>query len=287
MKMIAHKLRYASLMGILASVTMLSCSYDEDGINDYAPTRPIGGYNSSSEISPGALVAKWSFDGSLVDSANNLAGTATGTTFVPGRKGQALQGSTTGQVVYPTPGAAITGLQSFTVSMWINTQKHDGGAQSVFMLPKTSDFWGNMFMLIEGNNATHDSMLVKFHFDGQWAELTNDLRLPNMYGAWKHLTFTYNATTSKFSAYLNGVKRTLPASMTDRKDGANPLGALTFVDVQKLVIGGFQQHLGTPWGAADGWMLHYTGMLDEFRIYNKALTDAEINALFKLEALGR
>jgi hypothetical protein len=34
-------------------------------------------------------------------------------------------------------------------------------------------------------------------------------------------------------------------------------------------------------------MLHYTGMLDEFRIYNKALSDANVNSLYKLEALGR
>ena len=70
-------------------------------------------------------------------------------------------------------------------------------------------------------------------------------------------------------------------------NGTNPLGAITFTDEQKLVIGGYQQHLGAPWNPADSWMLHYTGQLDEFRIFNKALTDAEINALFKLEALGR
>jgi hypothetical protein len=26
-------------------------------------------------------------------------------------------------------------------------------------------------------------------------------------------------------------------------------------NVSKFIIGGFQQHLGAPWGAADGWML--------------------------------
>jgi hypothetical protein len=273
-------------VAILLTTTILSCS-DKDGINDYAPIKPIGGYNSSSEIEPGSLVAKWSFDGNVNDSVSNLAGTATGTSFTTGRKGQALKGSSTGQVVYPTPGAAITGLQSFTVAMWINTQKHDVGAQSVFMLPRTSDSWGNMFLMIEGNNTPSDSMLVKFHFAGQWAELTGDNRLPSMYNGWKHLAFSYDAGTSKFNAYLNGVKRTLPASITDRKNGTNPLGAITFTDVSKLIIGGFQQHLGAPWGTPDGWMLNYTGMLDEFRIYNKALVDSDVNALFKLEALGR
>ena len=272
--------------GLLLSTTIFSCT-DKDGINDYKPIRPIGGYTSSSEIAPGALVAKWSFDGSVIDSVNNLNGTATNVTFTAGRKGQALKGSANGFVSYPTPGTNITDLESFTITMWINTDKHDGGAQSVFMLPRTSDFWGNMFMLIEGNNGPTDSMLVKFHFNGQWAELTGNNRLPSMYGGWKHLAFTYNATTSKFNVYLNGLKRSLPANITDRTSGGNPLGPLNFTDVSKLIIGGFQQHLGTPWNNPDGWMLNYTGLLDEFRIFNMPLSDTEINSLYKLEALGR
>jgi hypothetical protein len=286
MKLFNKKFRIAGSAAIAVCIAVSSCT-DKDGINDYKPVRPIGGYNSSSEIAPTALVAKWSFDGGVMDSVSNLNGTANNVTFTTGRKGQALKGATNGYVSYPTPGAGITGLESFTVTMWINTQKHDGGAQSVFMLPRTSDFWGNMFMLIEGNNTASDSMLVKFHFNGQWAELTNENRLPDMYNSWKHLAFTYNANTSKFNVYLNGVKRTLPASMVDRTNAGNPLGALHFVDVSKLIIGGYQQHLGSPWGNPDSWMLNYTGLLDEFRIYNTALTDSDVNSLYKLEALGR
>lgn len=286
MQLLNKKIRNAFAAGLILSTGFLSCT-DKDGINDYRPIRPIGGYASSSEIAPAALVAKWSFDGSVIDSVNKLNGTATNVNFVPGRKGQALKGSSNGFVSYPTPGGAITDLESFTIAMWINTDKHDGGAQSVFMLPRTSDFWGNMFMLIEGNNTSSDSMLVKFHFNGQWAELTNANRLPSMYGAWKHLAFTYNANTSKFNVFLNGMKRTLPASITDRMSGGNPLGPLNFTDVSKLIIGGFQQHLGAPWNNPDGWMLNYTGMLDEFRIFNTVLSDSDINSLYKLEALGR
>lgn len=277
-------LNHFALAFMLCAV-IVSCS-DKDGINGYAPTKPIGGYLSSSEISPGSLVAHWGFDGTLIDSVSNLSGTPTNTSFQAGRKGQALKGASNGFVEYPTP-TAIADLESFTVALWINTNKHDGGAQSVFMLPKTSDFWGNMFLMIEGNNAAHDSMLVKFHFAGQWIELLNENRLPNAYGGWKHLAFTYSANTSKVSVYYNGVKRTLPASITDRKNGPDPLGAVNFVDVSKFIIGGFQQHLGAPWGAPDGWMLPYTGLLDEFRVYSTALTDSEVNSLYKLEALGR
>lgn len=272
---------------LLAAVSIGAVSCDEDGINGYAPVRPIGGYNSSSEIAPDNLVAFWNFNEGLSDSVQNLAGTAANTSFAAGRKGQALKGAANGYVAYENAGTALPALQSFTVAMWMNTQKHDGGAQCVFMLPKTSDFWGNMFMLIEGNNTAADSMLIKVNFAGQWAELTGVNRVPNMYGSWKHVAFSYNATTSKFSMYINGIKLNLPATITDRKAGANPLGALRFTDASKFVIGGFQQHLGAPWSAPDGWMLNYTGLLDEFRIYNAAISDTDVNALYKLEALGR
>jgi hypothetical protein len=36
-------------------------------------------------------------------------------------------------------------------------------------------------------------------------------------------------------------------------------------------------------GCSDGWMLNYTGLMDEFRIYNAALSDNEVVALYKLE----
>jgi hypothetical protein len=36
-------------------------------------------------------------------------------------------------------------------------------------------------------------------------------------------------------------------------------------------------------GCPDGWMLNYTGLMDEFRIYNAALSDNEVVALYKLE----
>ena len=48
-----------------------------------------------------------------------------------------------------------------------------------------------------------------------------------------------------------------------------------------------QNHLGAPFNTPEPWMLNYTGKLDEFRIYNKALSEIEINALVTLERQGR
>ena len=110
-----------------------------------------------------------------------------------------------------------------------------------------------------------------------------------MYGAWRHIAWSYDAATSKASWFINGQKKALPAGAEDRTaDGTGkPLGPLNFKAATKFVIGGFQNHLGVPFNSPETWMLNYTGMLDEFRIYNKALSEVEVSAIQVLERQGR
>lgn len=296
--------RQALTMAVLCGILFSHCT-KPDKSDDFPKGDPppvAGGFVNSSEIAPSNLVAHFPFDGSVTDAKGAVTGGAlNGTTsFIQGRKGQAYKGSTNGFISYTTPGP-LASLTSFTVSMWVNTQKHDGGAQGVFMLAKQDgSFWGNFFMMIEGNTSSLNRMFMKLHFQKNnapfiehWIEPhgfgTTDFRPDDMYGGWRHVAWTYDATTSKVGFYVNGEKRGLPAGMEDRKaDGSGaPLGALNFKNPTRFVIGGFQNHLGAPFNAPETWMLPYTGALDEFRVYNKALTAQEISALATLERQGR
>lgn len=63
------------------------------------------------------------------------------------------------------------------------------------------------------------------------------------------------------------------------------LGAVTFgntdlLPMNKIIIGAWTQQVA---GSPDSWMKFYPGLLDELRIYNKALTDVEIKALYDAE----
>lgn len=227
----------------------------------------------------GPLVTYFAFEDGSLDSVSSTKAASSNVTYVDGINGKAYKGASNATITVPAAGR-LADLKSFTVSLWINTQKHTGGAQSVFMLTNTSDFWGNMFMLIEGNGGPTDSMQIKFNFDGQWLDWGGTNRWANMYGHWVHLAFTYDAQTSKVAVYRDGQKITLPAGWEDRKSGGNPLGELTLTNASKFVIGAFQQHLGAPFGNPDSWMLRYTGLLDQFRIYNIVLSDTEIAELF-------
>jgi hypothetical protein len=153
-------------------------------------------------------------------------------------------------------------------------------------------------MLIEGNTSSENRMFMKLHFEKntappqfveQWLEPNGDFRPNDMYNAWRHVTWTYDAATSKAGWYVNGEKKTLPTGAEDRKGDAagTPLGALNFKNATKFIIGGWPNNLGAPFNAPEPWMGNYTGALDELRIYNKALSAAEISALNTLERQGR
>ncbi len=300
--MYQHNKTAVVLFAVLLTVSALftqctKADKSDDFIKGDAP--PVaGGFVNSSEVANSSLVVYFPFDGSVTDAKGGVTGGVAngGTSWVAGRKGQAYKGSTTGFISYANPGP-LAGLTSFTVSMWINTQKHDGGAQGVFGLAKQDgSFWGNFFMLIEGNNSSSNRMFMKLHFEKNtapfvehWIEPANDFRPDDMYGAWRHVAWTYDAATSKVGWYINGQKKELPPNAEDRKaDGTGTaLGALNFKNATKFVIGAFQNQLGAPFNSPEPWMLPYTGALDEFRVYNKALTPIEISAIATLERQGR
>lgn len=305
------RMRYV-VMGLLLAATACTKVQNDDDYKVGAPP-PIGDFTNSDDIEANNLVVHLTFDGTIDDAKGTLSGgKANGTTsFVAGRKGQAYQGSTDGFISYANPGA-VANLTSFTVSFWVNTQKHDGGAQGVFALSKADgSFWGNFFALIEGNTSTSNKMQLKLHFEKnstppvsnteQWIDPPATFRPDDMYGAWRHVVYTYDEATSKLQWYINGSKVNLPddpagtgdnTDIVDRKASGDavtgvPLGPVEFKNPQAFVIGGYQNDLGTPYNSPEVWMLNYTGKLDEFRIYNKAITSQEANALYQLERQGR
>lgn len=278
------------------ALNLTSCS--DDASND-SGNAPIGGYNTSDEIAASNLVAKFSFEDNVDDAKGNItSGTAAGTTFFAGAKGKALQGATAGYVLYTGVNSKITGMQSTTISTWVKTTPHADGAESWFQLLNDSNWIGNLFILQESGAAGNDSTRIKFTVNNwnatawkeQWTDVGGENRLKIGNDVWQHVVCSYDAATSKVSMYVNGVKLNLPASITDKfqddpTKGGAPLGALAFKNATKFVFGCYKQSL--PGGTPDGWMKNYDGGLDEFRIYDKALADSDVSALYQLEKAGR
>lgn len=281
MKSIYNKILLAT-MAVTATGLLSSCFKKFDP-NSYAPPLNIGGYTSSKEIAPANLVGYWSFNGSYVDSVSGQAGENAGTTFAPGVKGQAFQGGINKYVTF-TPGAAITGMTSFTITYWVNTPVNSAGIAGLVNLSHNSNFWGNIDMFFE-NGSTADAAKFRAHIvkNGGTPEawIAKD-GIPGVFNTWTNFALSYDAASSTFKFYVNG-----NLSVTQVAAGYGPAN---FVGSGKLVFGTVHFMTSpslTSSHGAEPWASFMTGMMDEIRIYNKALTDAEVGSLVKLEGRGK
>jgi len=160
--------------------------------------------------------------------------------------------------------------------------------------------WGNLFLLQHRNwpegaserDRNYAEMDCFFWKDdaAEWrGQRGNGWFLDLTAPQWRHIICTYDNVTSQFHAYVNGVHITAfdgtPYMGVDRKqkeDGA-PLGDLKFKDATLLAIGAWCDRLAGTSLVEDAWASPFKGQLDEFRIYDRALTATEAKDLYDAE----
>ena len=273
----------------LAVITLFSCQkkFDE---NDYKPDKPYGGYTSSAEIAPSNLVAYWNFDNTLNDSIQNLTGTNAGTTFVNGKKGQALQGDSSSYVLYTNPGS-IVNLKAVTISFWMNAPQNLHYGYGIFSLNNANDFWGSLDIYLD-NGGTADTANLRVHINNGNAKNSGQfqgVKVGNAWNKWVHMAVTYDSSTTastNFAIYANGSS----VYSTQLKDTTNNYGPLKFVNATAMVIGSWQFQTNpslTTSATGQPWAGGFADALDNFRIYDRALSASDVSSLFKLESAGR
>ncbi|MEI9909413.1 MAG: LamG-like jellyroll fold domain-containing protein [Bacteroidota bacterium] len=270
-----------SLPLLAICVVLLTSCYKKFDTGSYQPAFTVNGYTSVAEIGAGSLVGYWAFNGSYVDSVSNTAATGVNTSFTGGFKGQALQGSANGYVISDLPNA-IKNLNSFTIDYWLNSPINSTGILAPIVISRTDQFWGALDMFFE-NGSTAASGNLKVHFNGQTEVWFTNGFISNPWGTWLNIGLTYDAASSTFILYQNGTK---VASQT-----ATGLGNLVFPATATKLIFGTEQFqtspsLGTA-GGAQGWASYLTGQMDEVRIYNKALSASDLQALLVLQGKGK
>jgi hypothetical protein len=319
------RLTVYSLAIALGIGTLSSCGDDDENNNFTLP--PIGGYNTSDEIASSNLVAKWSFEGNATESKTNTAGTQTNAAYTAGAKGQAWDGSAS-QARYSIYDGltGIGNVNNFTVSFWMNsagttanpdpTPAPGLGAQGIFSLVKPTEFWGAMNVFLENPDTGHpDRMILKILVENKrtgvvWGSYSPTINIDGHMNEWVHVVITYNASTSKFSGYVNGLiaasmggpyapEDGFPGSLIAYADNpgdvSNTNGAALWGDIDfggsfSQVVIGSHQFTTTPSltnHGAEPWSTSYAGKLDEFRVYNSALSGSDVGALYELEKAGR
>ena len=247
------------------------------------------------------LKSFWSFEGNATDAGESkLTPVTSNVSYVAGVTGQAVKIGDKGYILYKANDTVrhangfvglsadtLRNLGSFTVSFWMNVPGPiQGGAQGVFAISHKTQFWGNLEVFLENwNNAADPSeVFLKVHmFNAGVAtgngEQWNEVKIPGVLGKWSHIALVYDGATSQFSIFANGT----PATGFDKKvlAGGN-YGKIKFNEFNGLVLGSFAFQTApslTNHGPED-WAKSLNGSLDQFRIYNKALTAAEVTNLY-------
>lgn len=293
-------LSFMALAFIFLSTGCTKADYGDTVVKGDPP--PVaGGFTNSNQIATSNLVAYWNFDGNLADSVSGTSGDNSGVTFTKGVKGEAYQGSNTSYATF-NPGDAIKTLHSFSVAFWINSPTNTG-AIGIFSLTNTKDFWGSLD-IYQDNGGSGGQAVFKVHLNNAnvpWAGQFIDTKVS--YNKWNHITVTYDAATSTLNIYegatalgLNSAGNpggTVGPVLHGSDPGAPPVtpyGDIKFVNATTIAFGAFQFQTTpslTDAATAQTWATNFAGALDEFRIYNRALTAQEVSALVTLERQGR
>jgi len=283
------KNKYVKILFVMVVTGLLLTScYKEFDPSTYAPAFTINGFSSIKQIKPGNLAGYWAFNESLIDSVSSALATNSGTSFVNGFIGKGLSLNVANKsyiLINPTP-AITSGLQSFTVSFWVNPVFMDAnsdnkidGILGFVNLSNVNNFWGNIDWFVE-NESNPNAAKVVVHITGGSGETwINKSNFNGLFGKWTNHTITYDASTSMLTYYING-SVAVPATTTAWT------GPVSFANSGAWVFGcvHFQTNPSLTSGSgSQSWASYLTGTLDEVRIYNAALTAVEVNSLVVLQ----
>jgi hypothetical protein len=198
-------------------------------------------------------------------------------TSTDGVSGKAIQGTGDKAIKYATAND-FKNSTSCAISMWVNNTVNPN--TELYFSLADKDYWhqSGAFLLVE--NAAVDKCTFKFALQDHWVEYNGQsFTKPLLDGQWHHLAFSYDETTSKLSIYFDGVEVPTPGTQGNFTANGSPLGALDLSSGTNLVLGGWNKHAGVD-GPTDDWIKGFSGKMDQFRLYGKALSATEVQALY-------
>lgn len=260
----------------LASVLLFSCDKKErPALSDYpADANPPGG----------PLKFYAAFDGTTADPLMNAVDSVRANfastnplASADGVSGKAIQGTGADAIKYSTAND-FKNATSCAISFWVNNTVNPNTELYFSLVDK--DFWhaSSAFLLVE--HAAIDKCTFKFALQDHWVEYNGQsFNKPLFDGNWHHLVFSYDETTSKLSIYFDGTEVPTPGTQGNFTTGGAPMGALDLQSAANLIVGGWNKHASVE-GPTDDWIKGFSGKMDQFRLYGKALSASEVLALY-------
>ena len=187
------------------------------------------------------------------------------------------------------------------MSLWINNVANNGSTFSeLFTLArdttKETDWLNIINMGIETGHQVSDP--IDFHTwigsfptgsrnggdnINDYGAVGTDYQRVDRISNWTHYVMRYDAPSETIDLFANNIR--VSNNNFRHRTGLGPLVSPTPTQV---VIGSFSNTMSHfSKSATLGFHGLLNGSIDEIRVYNKALSDVEISALFKLEKQGR
>ena len=278
---------------VMACIALSVVSCKKDGNPNKLPSvstatyeGTVDGYKSSDEVYPDNLIAYWSFD----DTKNELKSataptTSANDTYVTGGvRGKALN-LTAGYLYYATQFQAFktAALKSFTISTWVKILNNGSKRTMLFQLARPGMFNGNINFALNTQSfpaTTTNTLRIQPTFmtvgGGTQDNLNSTLSPTIGMDKWTHILLTYETTTGVFDIWADGVK---VGAFPNRGVGNNLFNAY---EPSELIFGSNYNGIPGKTVSTDVSFAPMTGQIDEVRIYNRALPDAQIKSLFNL-----
>jgi len=181
----------------------------------------------------------------------------------------------------------FTTMESITLTVWVkNNTDFSKGAILSFNGTNPSGDWP-AFNAYFDNKAMNEETSVEtqqvngrivFNVDNHDVNLWMDTWDPAFakYDKWFQFAFTYDAASGAWALYSDGQK-VKEAEFGDKL----PFYKALPTDFNAIYVGGWASRIDGK-SSAD-WQTYFAGSLDEIRIYDKALSESEVLALYKEE----
>jgi len=207
------------------------------------------------------LIGYWSFDEGSGITANDSSGNGNNGTLVNGpiwTPGE-IAGALSFDGVDDYVSFASQAQSTISISAWVYAQATPGN-----VFPRIIDMPGYVLFLAEPSNPKSNPASLGFlsrrsDGDGEWNTPANSMA----YNSWNHVAVVYDSSSTSNNAdlYINGVKQTISKINP-------PRGTQTSNEGEGII--------GNHIPLNRGW----DGLIDELRIYNRALSAAEIVSLY-------
>ena len=221
--------------------------------------------NEASSISN--IVASYNFDSNANDSSpnnNTLTDVSNVTYNTNDYKRGSASASFNGSNYFQISNDGRFSPDNFTISCWIKPIDSLGSVQTIASCRNSVNLTGWILYISQTNML---QFWTGIGSGSTWNGSTESL-FPMSINVWTHISITLNKTTSAFVLYINGnVIQTTGTRIYVNNNGTNlRIGAGTNETIGSLILKN-----GT--------------LIDDFRFYNKVLTQAEINVIYGYRSL--